>query len=249
MEPKKLGKRRSTFILVALATAALLAGCGGAGAGGDGGGGGGGSTVVGVEAPITSIEGNLTGFATGQATPQVSAAPSQATLKVSTSSGDAAYRSLGTGGTIDDDGDFEILLPVAVDIPADTLWEIDAQGAYVDNIPSGILPDGFTITPSDSAAEIAWGSEIIVDGGYDGFGTLHTPILTSPIETVAWFFSTEDVRVHGTGVIDGDNIEMDLRLKAGWNRVIARATDPYNAAFYTGSRPATATWNYYSLID
>ena len=242
MEPKKLGKRRSTFILVALATAALLAGCGGAGAGGDGGGGGG-STVVGVEAPITSIEGNFPGCDTGQATPQL-IAQSEAKLRVSTSSGDSEYLSLGTGGTIDDDGDFLIQLPTE-NIPEETLWEIDDQGAYDDDTAGGTLPDGFTITPPDSAAKIAGGSEIIVDGE-DCFGTLHTPILNFPFETVAWFFSTEDVRVHGAGVIDGDNIEMDLRLKAGWNRVIGRATGPSNVAFYTGSRPATATWNYYS---
>jgi len=227
MEPKKLGKRRSTFILVALATAALLAGCGGAGAGGGDGG-----------------DGNGAGYETVPAAsdlqiyvPQLS--PFALNLWPN-SSGENIEDFWGNYTDLDGDGLMEVTVsgapPVGVRWPASEEFPMPGFVTYSDGTVAGYAIMEFYVVDSNGD-----------DTGYVSLQDLVALESASPsnftgeLHYYEFWWVEEDLTITGQDLVSGVggmgpmvsaaplpdiSFTANLDLRAGWN--VVKIIDEYD---------------------
>jgi hypothetical protein len=120
-----------------------------------------------------------------------------------------------------------------------------------------MLPD-VTPTPltiSDGTAKGCTINQIVLN--VTTGGTFFGPVTRSnEAQTIQvyWTYTDKDVKVTGTGTYTGpggtgsDVVNMDLDLKAGWNRIIMTrtGTTSYTDTWTVGDEPAGVYWLYFS---
>ncbi len=146
------------------------------------------------------------------------------------------------------DDEYDLSTVIAVPVP------VSASGSFGGiDVPSPpteyLLPAGwlevFGLTVSDSNANYWILSSLTAYDLDDNYiGDVYRENEAWTVE-IGWWFSDSDFRVHGVVTIDEETEDVDLNLRAGWNRVVSTLVGPDEWRIRTGSEPSGVRWEYY----